>query len=90
MVKSKGVHRLSIVVGLLFGSSPWCLMALLVIIKGPPTGLPLWIILRDIGVFSLLMAIIGWIIIRVFYWVYCGFKEDRLSENQGKDNGTDF
>ena len=90
MAKSKGVNRLSIVVGLLFCSIPWCMMALLVIIKGPPTGLPLWIILRDVGVFSLFMAIIGWIIIRVLYWVYCGFEEDRLSKKQGIDNGTDF
>ena len=90
MAKSKGVYRLSIVVGLLFGSIPWCVIALLVIIKGPPTGLPLGIILRDVGGLSLVMVIIGWIIVRVFYWVYCGFKEDRLNKNQRGDNGTDF
>ena len=71
--KSKGVNRLSILIGVLSAA------ALFVVLYDDTHGF-----MRVEGsdwfriIFYMLLAYsIGWGLVKAIYWVYCGFKEDR-------------
>ena len=69
--KSKGVKRLAIVSGFI---STITLFILLNKVLPSPKGYAVF--LAFFG-YPIGFYLIGWSIVKISYWVYCGFKEDR-------------
>ncbi len=72
--KSKGINRLSIICGLMlvFASDVYIL---LVVLESLRVSTLEWIVV--FLVLSFVAYLLGWGTVRLIYWIYCGFKEDK-------------
>ena len=75
--KSKGMSRLSFVIGLFSSFAVFCWGFNELIIK--PNKEMASSDLFAIAFSSFIVFILTWSVIRLTYWVYCGFKDDRVS-----------
>jgi len=81
--KSEGVRRLSLIIGVLFVIlfNFFCFYLLMTERRDI-----ILLLFRIIG--SMILFLCGWGIVRVIYWIYMGFKIDKLKNNQLTDDDT--
>ena len=72
--KSKGINRLSVACGLMlvFASDVYILF---VVLESLRVSTLEWIVV--FLVLSFVAYFLGWGTVRLIYWIYCGFKEDK-------------